>query len=49
MIIKEQDGFIMIPKAIFDLSPDEKAIALKELEEEMKQYTQKVKGGDQCD
>lgn len=49
MIIKEQDGFIMIPKAIFDLSPDEKAIALKELEEEMKQYTQKAKGGNQCD
>lgn len=45
MILKEQDGLLMIPKAIFDLPPEEKAIAFKELEEEMKQYTQKAKGG----
>lgn len=45
MILKEQDEFIMIPKAIFDLPPEEKAIAFKELEVEMEQYAQKVKGG----
>ncbi|HGH7976377.1 hypothetical protein ABNG39_10335 [Streptococcus dysgalactiae] len=41
MIIKERNGFLTIPKAIFDLPPEEKTQALKELEEEMEQYRQK--------
>lgn len=38
MIIKEQDTFIMIPKAIFKLPPEKKAQAFKELEADMKTY-----------
>lgn len=36
MIIKEQDTFIMIPKADFKLPSEKKAQALKELETDMK-------------
>ena len=46
MILKERDGLIMIPKAIFDLPPKEKAQALKELEAEMSQYARQSKEGD---
>ncbi|VTP85982.1 hypothetical protein [Streptococcus equi] len=41
MIIKEQGSFLMIPKAIFELPPVEKAEALKKLKEELKTYQQK--------
>ncbi|SDB22446.1 hypothetical protein SAMN02910293_01135 [Streptococcus henryi] len=39
MIIKEQDTFIMIPKAIFKLPSEKKAQALKELEADMKKIS----------
>lgn len=44
MIIKERNGFLTIPKSIFSLPPEEKAQALKELEEDMEHYRRK--GGD---
>ncbi|HEO3605268.1 TPA: hypothetical protein VAV15_001201 [Streptococcus agalactiae] len=39
-----KESVIAIPKAIFNLPPEEKAQALKELEEDMEQH--KAKGGD---
>ncbi|WP_373760052.1 hypothetical protein [Streptococcus ferus] len=36
-----KESVITVPKAIFNLPPEEKAQALKELEEEMEQYRQK--------
>ncbi|MCK1226211.1 hypothetical protein [Streptococcus uberis] len=36
-----EEKVIAIPKTIFDLPPEEKAQALKDLEEEMEQYRQK--------
>lgn len=36
-----EEKVIAIPKAIFELPPEEKNKALKELEEEMEQYRQK--------
>lgn len=46
MILKERNGLIMIPKAIFALPPEEKAQALKQLEVEMSQYAHHSKEGD---
>ncbi|MGX9845063.1 hypothetical protein ACR3IL_07220 [Streptococcus iniae] len=37
-----EDKVIAIPKSIFNLPPEEKAIALKELEEDMEHYRRKV-------
>ncbi|WP_159544493.1 hypothetical protein [Streptococcus halichoeri] len=39
-----EDKVIAIPKAVFNLPPEEKAKALKELEEDMEHYRRK--GGD---
>ncbi|MEI4438902.1 hypothetical protein [Streptococcus anginosus] len=36
-----EEKVIAIPMAIFELAPEEKSQALKELEEEMEQYRQK--------
>lgn len=38
MILKVEGELISIPKSIFDLPPEEKKKALKELEKEMENY-----------